>query len=177
MGKIVQRLPVKLFTGLIFQDSAIFEQAKAVLARHFGRIDLQSSILPFIHTDYYEKEFGTGLKRAFVSFARLIPAEELSRIKVKTNQIERKFCRAESRRINIDPGYLDLGKLVLASTKDHGHRIYLGRGIYAEVTLFFQDKTFQPWPWTYPDYKTAGYIAVLNQMRACYAGQIKTRSR
>jgi hypothetical protein len=175
MGTITQRLPVKLFTGLIFQDLALLEQAKTILARHFGRIDFQSCILPFTHTDYYEEEFGKDLKRAFVSFARLIPPEGLARIKVKTNQIERRFCRGQSRRINIDPGYLDLAKLVLASSKDYVHRIYLDRGIYAEVTLFFQDKAFQSWPWTYPDYKTADYLAIFNQVRACYANQIKTR--
>ncbi len=176
MGNITQRLPVKLFTGLIFQDLTLLEQVKTILAGRFGRIDFQSGTLPFSHTDYYEEEFGRDLKRVFVSFARLIPPEGLARIKVKTNQIERRFHRGRSRRINIDPGYLDLGKVVLASTKDYVHRIYLDRGIYAEVTLFFQDKTFRPWPWTYPDYKTADYIAIFNQVRACYAGQIKTQN-
>jgi len=84
-----------------------------------------------------------------------------------------KGCGFGPRSINIDPGYLDLARLVLASTKDYKHRIYLNKGIYAEVTLFYQDRTFQPWQWTYPDYKTPEYIAIFNKIRDILILQIK----
>ena len=85
------------------------------------------------------------------------------------------MAKGISRIINIDPGYLDLSKLILASTKDYKHRIYLTKGIYAEVTLFYQDKTFCPWEWTYPDYKTGEYIEIFNRIRQIYAEQIKEK--
>ncbi|MBU3958775.1 MAG: DUF4416 family protein, partial [Candidatus Omnitrophica bacterium] len=97
----------------------------------------------------------------------------LAKIKIITNQIEKKLSSAESRRINIDPGYLTLAKLILATTKDYRHRIYLRKGIYAEVTLSYQGKTFCPWEWTFADYKTVEYIDIFNRIRELYAQQIK----
>ena len=173
MGKIKRHQPVKLITGFIFKEDNILNQAKIILVRRFGKIDFESPTLPFVHTDYYEQEFGKDLKRQFVSFKKLIEPSALPKIKNITNQIEKKFSCGASRLINIDPGYLDLSKLILASTKDFKHRIYLNRGIYAEVALFYQNKTFNSWEWTYPDYKTSEYIEIFNTMRHIYSGQIK----
>ena len=103
----------------------------------------------------------------------MIQIAQLSKIKVFTNRVENKLSLNSRRQINIDPGYLDMAKLVLASTKDYKHRIYLDRGIYAEITLFYRDKTFQPWEWTYPDYRTSDYIRIFNQIRQVYAQQTK----
>ncbi len=124
------------------------------MERKFGRIDFESEALNFIHTDYYEKEFGKDLTRVFVSFKKLIPADRLPAIKIITNNFEARSSRNKLRRINIDPGYLELSKFVLATTKDYMHRIYLGDGIYAEITLFYRKGSFCPWEWTYPDYRT-----------------------
>lgn len=143
------------------------------MERRFGKIDSESQSLPFIHTAYYEKEFGKNLKRKFTSFQKLILPHDLPEIKIISNKIEKKMAKGISRIINIDPGYLDLSKLILASTKDYKHRIYLTKGIYAEVTLFYRDKTFHPWEWTYPDYKTGEYIEIFNRIRQIYAEQIK----
>lgn len=143
------------------------------MERRFGKIDFESPALPFIHTAYYEKEFGKNLKRKFIAFQKLILPHNLHKIKIITNKIEKKMAKGISRVINIDPGYLDLSKLILASTKDYKHRIYLTKGIYAEVTFFYQDKTFRPWEWTYPDYKTSEYIEIFNRIRQIYAEQIK----
>lgn len=173
MGQIKRHPPVKLIIGFIFKEEGILNKAKAILERRFGRIDFTSQTLTFAHTAYYEREFGKDLKRAFVSFQKLIPPQNLPRIKIATNKIEHKLSVDKRRLINIDPGYLDLSKLVLASTKDYKHRIPLNKGVYAEVTLFYQDKSFQSWVWTYPDYKTAEYIAIFNKIRGIYAGQIK----
>jgi len=141
----------------------------------FGPCDYESASLYFTHTDYYQQEFGSGLKKAFVSFTRLIPPQRLSRIKIITNKIEERLSRDGKRRVNIDPGYLDLSKVILATTKDFSHRIYLAGGIYAEVTLFYQAGGFKAWPWTYPDYQTDEYIEIFNLIRGLYAQQIKGR--
>lgn len=174
MGAIKKHQPVKLVVGFIFKEEDVLNKAESFLEKRFGKIDFESQTFPFSHTDYYEKELGKDLKRGFISFKKLISPQDLPKIKITTNKIEKKLSNAQSRLINIDPGYLDLSKLILASTKDYKHRIYLSKGIYAEVTLFYQNKTFNSWEWTYPDYKTPEYLAIFNQIRDIYARQIKS---
>jgi len=159
---------VKLTMGLIFKDEIYFAKAKMALLRNFGKIDFESDEIPFKYTDYYQEEFGSSLKRRFLSFERPIFPDRLARIKVITNKIEQRLSREGRRLVNIDPGYLDLSRLVLATTKDFSHRIYLRQGIYAEVTLIFNDKSFRPLEWTYPDYRTPEYIGIFNRLRELY---------
>jgi len=173
MGQARGHPPVKLIIGFIFGEEKILNKAKVILGKQFGGIDFESQTLPFEHTDYYKKEFGQNLKRKIFSFKKLILPENLPEIKNLTNKIEKELSQGLNRLINIDPGYLDLAKLILASTKDYKHRIYLDRGIYAEVTLFYQDRSFKSWEWTYPDYRTTEYISIFNQIRELYAKQIK----
>jgi len=173
MGKVRKRQPVKLIIGFIFKEESSLKKAQVLLKKNFGKTDFESSTLAFTHTDYYEPEFGKPLKRKFISFKELIPAGGLAKIKALTNAIENELAHDERRTINIDPGYLDLAKLILASTKDYRHRIYLDKGIYAEITLFYQNKTFQPWEWTFLDYRTKDYIVIFNQIRAIYYRQIR----
>jgi hypothetical protein len=175
MGEIKKPTLVKLITGLIFKDAKASEKAKLILEKHLGKIDFASRELAFDLTDYYEKELGKYLKREFVSFKKLIPPSDLPKIKILTNKIEKNLSSDGNRLINIDPGYLDLAKLVLASTKDYKHRIYLAKGIFAEITLRYEAKSFRPWEWTYPDYKTGEYIEIFNQIRDIYAAQIKDK--
>jgi hypothetical protein len=175
MGKTQKPQPVKLISGFIFKEEDNFRKASALLKRRFGAIDLESQPLPFDYTDYYTKEFGLGLKRSFISFKKLIDPQGLHGIKIFTNMLEKKLSSEGLRSVNIDPGYLDLAKLVLASTKDFSHRIYLNRGIWAEVTLVYQGKTFKPWEWTYPDYRSAEYISIFNRIREIYSSQIKSK--
>lgn len=175
MGVIRSCEPVKLICGFIFKENDILNKARTALKKRFGEIDFESQGLFFDLTDYYKEEFGANLTRKFFGFKKLIHPNRLAEIKIITNQLERKFSKRGSRLINIDPGYIDLAKLVLASTKDFKHRIYLNKGIFAEITLFYQNKTFQPWEWTYPDYRTSGYIGIFNQLREIYAGQIKRK--
>ena len=171
MGKVRRVKPVKLITGLIFKSEASLEKAEAVLISKFGRIDFKSEVIPFDQTDYYKVEMGFGLKRVFLSFRKLINPARLPVIKRLTNNIEVKFSLKGNRLINIDPGYLALAKVVLASTKDYCHRLYLGKGIFAEITLSFRGNSFKPWEWTYPDYKKIEYIAVFNKIRQLYLNQ------
>jgi len=173
MGIIRDVHPVKLVTGFIFKEESVLAKAESALKRAFGDTDYQSPHLAFDLTDYYAAEFGTGLKRKFISFRKLIPAGKLADIKALSNRIEKRLSPEKRRLINIDPGYLDMAKLVLASTKDYRHRIYLEKGIFAEITLSYRKKSFAPWEWTYPDYASAAYIKVFNQIRELYASQIQ----
>jgi len=172
MGKINPHLKVKLIISLIFSQEQILKKTQGLLIRKFGPIDCQSRVMPFTHTDYYRQEFGEGLKKKILSFKKLIAAQELARIKNISNRIEQKSKNGSNRCINIDPGYLSHSKLVLATTKDFAHRIYLNNGIYAEVTLVYTAKTFRGWDWTYPDYRTPEYINIFNEIREIYRNQI-----
>ncbi|MCX5697183.1 MAG: DUF4416 family protein [Candidatus Omnitrophica bacterium] len=172
MSRIKKHPPVKLVIGLIYKDEDTLSRALSVLSRVFGSIDYESSEFAFNHTDYYKDEFGTDLKRRFIGFKKLISPQQLARIKISTNKIESKLSAGGKRRINIDPGYLELPKFVLATTKDFRHRIYLMDGIFAEVTLYYQDKSFKFWEWTYPDYRNPEYIEIFNHLREIYKKQI-----
>lgn len=175
MGKTSSPLPVKLIVGLIARDEALFAKALKALMKKFGPADLLGPIYDFDLTDYYEKEMGRGLKRRFISFERLVPAEHLAKIKIHTNAWEKKLSGARGLRdINIDPGYISLSKLVLATTKSFVHRIYIGRGIFEEITLYFKDGSFTAGPWTYPDFRKETHIALFNKIRKTYYGQLET---
>ena len=159
--------------GFIFNDEEPLKKATSIVCKEFGPIDLHSRIIDFSYTDYYNKEFGENLKRKFISLRRLISPEDIYRAKLITNDIERKLSRSGKRTVNIDPGYATLGKLVLLTTKDHCHRIYLKKGIYAEITLKFRDGTYQPRETAYPDYKSEIYIKIFNEIRSLYKKQIQ----
>jgi hypothetical protein len=174
MGKIIKHPKVKLIIGFIFKDELYFLKSLKILKRYFKAADFQSQYLSFNYTDYYAQEMGSGLKRAFVSFKQLILPEQLSSIKIITNKIEEKLSKGGRRLINIDPGYIDLAKLVLASTKDYKHRIYLAKGIFAEITLVYKGRSFQGWECTYPDYATPDYINIFNKIRDIYYLQVKS---
>jgi hypothetical protein len=173
MGKVEEPLPVKLIASMFTGSGELLEEAKVRLNQEFGLIDYESELLPFDHTTYYAAEFGEDLKRRFVAFAELVHPDKLAEIKLLTNALEMGWAVEGKRRINIDPGYVSHSKLVLATTKDHAHRIYLAQGIYAEVTMYFRDGTFQPWPWTYPDYASPPLIAIFNQIREVYVKQLR----
>jgi hypothetical protein len=173
MGIIHAIQPAKLIVGFIFQKEAAQNKAEELLIKYFGALDFRSHLLDFNRTDYYRDEFGDQLKRKFISFQKLILPQKLSQIKTFTNKIERRVSSDGKRLVNIDPGYLNLAKLVLATTKDYAHRIYLDKGIYGEVTLFYKNNSFRPWEWTYPDYRTPEYLNIFNLIRTIYVQQIK----
>lgn len=170
MGRPKAAEPVALFCGLIGADMDLLRRARQLLVRQLGPTDLESEVWPFDQTDYYREEMGAELKRWFVSFRRLISPDAIAGIKRETNAIEQRLaeeCAALeiSRPVNLDPGYVELGKLVLATTKDRSHRIYLGHGIYAECTLYFAHNAWQTWPWTFPDYRQPEYHAFFLRVR------------
>ena len=151
------RQPAKalLFCGLLWSDERAKEEALTILAERFGEPAIATPKEEFSHTHYYEEEMGSPLWRSYLFFAHLFDPGELAALKTWTNRLEEDLktrFRPQGRPVNLDPGYLTLDKLVLATTKDRSHRIYIADGIYAESTLHFHRGAYRPWPWTYPDY-------------------------
>jgi hypothetical protein len=155
---------VKLFCGLIFSQAAIAEKTKTFLGEHFSAIDSQSALIPFALTDYYQLEMGAPLFRQFVSFAGLLTPEQLPEIKIFTNRLEEQFTRAGKRTVNIDPGYLSDANVIIATSKNHYHRVPLQRGIYAHLEYVLKNKQISFLPWTYPDFRTEAYLAFFSQL-------------
>ena len=175
MGSIKQPRPVKLIASLFAGDETLLAVARGALVKHFGSMDYESDVFPFDHTTYYAPEFGEGLVRQVVAFRDLISPGSLARIKRTTNELEMTWTVDGGRRVNIDPGYVSLSKLVLATTKNYSHRICLGQGIYAEVTLRYRQGAFHPWEWTYPDYASSAYLELFAEIRGIYVEQLRTR--
>lgn len=171
MGRPRPAQPVTLVAGLLSGDADLLRRCRQKLIQRYGPAELESDIWPFDQTDYYRAEMGPDLQRQFLAFARPIRAKDLPAIKLDTNRLEQEIAADCAmlfdvpRPVNVDPGYVDLGKLVLATTKDRSHRVYLDQGIYAEVTLQFSDGAWQPWPWTYPDYRKPEYHAFFTSVR------------
>lgn len=172
--------PVKLFAALILARNTDLEMIKQELTGHFGRIDLQGPINPFDHTGYYIKEMGPDLQRCFLSFENPVSPDQLVEIKLLTNRLE--IIKGEiagdgiCRIVNIDPGILSLSNVILATTKNRAHRIYLSNGIYAEVTLIYSKTNgWQPLDWTYPDYRIPGTIEFFRSIREKYYFQIRNK--
>ncbi len=182
MGKIIYPNPVKLIFSIISAEEKMFLTAQKFLVSIFGNIDQESDFQLFDFTSYYREEMGEGLKQKLVSFEKLILPNRLIQIKVDSNQWEfllsldnhslKSFVK-KKRKINFDPGYLTLDKFILASTKNGPARIYLDKGIYAEVTLRFISGSYRPLEWTYQNYQTELYISFLNKVREKYKKQIK----
>ena len=166
--------PVRLVMSLIYQDRSLLESLLEELKSGFGDLELVGQELSFNHTDYYAKEMGAELVRRFVIFRDLIARERLPSIKLLTNELEKRFSRADGRRrVNIDPGYLTLENLILATGKNYSHRLYLSEGVYADLTLIFQEGNYQPLPWTYPDYRSGEIVALMNAVREKYLLQLR----
>lgn len=177
MGKAKEPRRVKLVIGMLAKNKKLFDIIEEFFVKKFGDIDYRSPVFPFVHTSYYKKEMGYPLKRRFVSFKKLVSPDRIVNIKLIANSFEQKFTKkgkgSIKRQINIDPGYISDSKLILATTKDYFHRIYLNKGIYAEVTLSWKNGSFQSFHWTYPDYRTLEYINILNNIRNDYMKERK----
>ena len=177
MGKISDPQPAKLFTAITYNDTGLLDRLKQVLERHFGTSDYQSPSYPFKHTDYYRKEMGGGLEKYFISFEPLVDPGRLAEIKLTTNEIEGDFSGKGKRRVNLDPGFLEMSKVVMATTKNFGHRIYLGRGVYGDLHLRYLGGKFNPMAWTYPDYREKIALSFFSEIRRIYLEQLKGLSK
>lgn len=178
MGQISSPSPVKLFIGVLTSIPEIMPDVESRVTAHFGAIDLRSSDFPFDLTHYYDAEMGIPIGRRFFSFHELISPDAIAGIKVSTNSLEAALAaeHPEVRRpLNLDPGYLEESKIVLASTKNFYHRILLAGGIYGEVTLRFSRGSWQAFPWTFPDFRDGRYDEFFTQLRNLYRKQLKER--
>jgi hypothetical protein len=143
------------------------------LEQAFGAIDMVGPWMDFDYTDYYTPEMGRPLHRRMLVFKELIAQLDLARIKLRTNEIELRYAQAGKRSVNIDPGYLLYERFVLATGKNYSHRIYIGEGIYADLTLIYQKGAYRPLPWTYPDYADAAMGDFLMRARQKFGEDIK----
>jgi hypothetical protein len=169
MGEITEPASVLVILAAFSRHSAALDWAIARAAAVWGDVALASPRFSFVETDYYEPTMGAGIEKCLWAFGRLIDPADLVALKLATNAWETEYAESaghdEPRPLNLDPGYLTPAKLVLASTKDHAHRLYLSRGIYAEVTLFYKDRRWQHRDWTFPDYRRADYQQFFSECR------------
>ncbi len=180
--KLYPQKPVKLIVGMLSLNEQLFDLAEQFMAELWGRIDVRSEVMPFIYTRYYNKAMGEGLLRKFVAFEKLILPEDISGIKHQSNKLEldlQEVPAAQSlavkRAVNLDPGYINSSKLVLVTTKDYSHRVYIGNDMYAEATLHYCYEKWNSWPYTYPDYGSGDYDPFLNAARESYIEATKDR--
>lgn len=171
--------PVRPILGILARRAEVFERALEAVAERWGAPDMTSPDLDFDFTDYYTPRMGPDLKRRLCAFARPMDPADLAEVKLWTNALETRIAAevedAYPRPVNLDPGYLTDSKLVLATAKDGSHRLYLGRGIYAEVTLVFEDGAWRPQPWTYADYRTPAYLDFFTEARRRYLRERRTK--
>ena len=177
MWDIPKPKPVKLIMAMMAASPAAMDRARDTVEQAFGSLDLMSPMWDFTQTKYYRDEMGEQVQRQFVTVRDLIHPERLAAIKHQTNQMERDLAQKLGpdlpRPVNLDPGIVEPSKLVLATTKNFSHRIYIGQNMYAEVTLMFHKGQWQALPFTFPDYASGRYFDFLNQVRLRVVEQLK----
>jgi hypothetical protein len=176
MGQTNPPQPVLLIVAAFSRHEAALAWARETMTAAWGAVALESAAFDFSETDYYRSTMGDQLKKQFFAFEQTIDPGRLAECKLQSNRWEAEFATQaglpDERPLNLDPGYITLAKLVLASTKDHAHRIYLGQGIYAEITLNYRAGGWQPLPWTYPDYRRTDFQAFFTQCREYLKGRV-----
>ena len=169
--------PVKLIFGILGSNEEAVNAAMDLIKAKFGICDLESPTWPFNHTGYYAEETGKEILKKFVTVEKLIAPGRLAAIKHKTNKMEAKLAAAAgynpSRPVNIDPGYIEPSKLVLASTKNFSHRIYIGKRIWAEVTLIYSKGQWRSFEYTFPDHKEDRYHDFFSRVRNKLVQQLR----
>jgi hypothetical protein len=180
MSKIQPLPSVKFFLAAFGQDPKLLDEAVGKLSLGFqaeclGEIDIQSSDFPFIETDYYSQEMGPELVKRYLSWSNLLTPEQLVPLKLLAMDLENSFAKPSGRTVNLDPGYVFAGGLVLSTGKFSGHRLYLGQGLWGELTLHFHRGGFQAMPWTYFDYQKPQVLEILGRIREAYLKQVNPR--
>jgi hypothetical protein len=170
--------PVLLVVAAFSRHGDALAWGRDRLAEAYGPVGLTSPPFEFHHTEYYQASMGAGLRKQFLAFEVLVAPDRLPEVKLHTNRLEQALALARSfpdaRPLNLDPGVLSLGKFLLATTKDQAHRIYLRDGIFAEVTLRFEAGCFEPWPWTYADYREPQVRDWLGEAREYYKLRLRS---
>ncbi|TWT39160.1 DUF4416 family protein [Blastopirellula retiformator] len=177
MGDLKPPRHVLRIVAAFSRHAETLEFGKSQLASHWGPVALASPHFDLVETNYYDAEMGAGLKKCFWAFAQLADSSTLPDWKRLSNDLEADCQRPgewpESRPLNLDPGYITEAKLVLATTKDRSHRLYLRDGIFAEVTLQYHQKHWTGFPWTYPDYQRADFQAFFDECRGYLRQQLR----
>jgi hypothetical protein len=172
MGEATAHRRVLLIVAAFSRDLVALDWARTRLTESWGPLELESEIFEFTETSYYARTMGDHLRKVLWAFRDLVDPVSLPERKQTTNCWEQEFAATFPgpipRPLNLDPGYLTEAKLILASTKDRDHRIYLDRGVFAENTLYFHAGSWQKRPWTYPDYQRADYHQFLTRCRQYY---------
>jgi hypothetical protein len=169
--------PVKLFIGALYSDAERLQLAIERIVQKLGSIDYKSPEFDFDSSDYYKDEMGWPIRRRFISLHQLINPKDIARIKIITNTIEDELAKGQKRTINLDPGYMDYNKIVLASAKYNGQKIYIDSGIYADPALWYEKGAYQDYPFSFPDFKLHIYDEVFLHIRALYKGQARKLKR
>lgn len=175
MGTPALPCDVMLFSSILFKDTAMAAKAVAALKETYGDAAYESGPIPFTFTSYYEEEMGNPIHRILMAFNALIPRDSLPGVKNASNQIEDTLKVSGRRTVNIDPGILSMENICLATTKPYSHRIYLSKGIWAEITLMYRKDSYQALPWTYPDYASRDMINIFNELRGAYKERLRCR--
>lgn len=175
MGQIYEFEKEKLIVGVIYNDMEVYEQALSMLTNAFGEIDGESERFSFSKdfSDYYDEELGGEGLRVIFSFKELVDASRQAEIKEMTNEMERILSKGGNRKINLDPGFINHGRLMLATTKNAGFRIPLKNGIYTELTLFWAKGEWHKLPWSYRDYQSEKVQKFITEVRKRYLAQRK----
>ena len=168
MGIVTSPIPVKPVCAVTFSPDFPLDGILREIEPLTGESDLKSPVFDFNFTEYYSDEMGNGLKKAYVSFDKLMDPGQLPPLKIRTHELEGVWTRDGRRRVNLDPGYVTGAKLVLASTKDFAHRIFLGGGIYGDVQLQYRHGKWHPEAWTFPDYRTETALLFFETVRGLF---------
>ena len=175
MGAVYEFEREKLIVGVIYHDEEIYKRAIEILEDEFGPIDGESERFSFSRefSEYYDEEIGGEGMRVILSFRDLVDPARQAEIKKRTNEIEAEFSVDGNRKINLDPGFINHGRLMLATTKKAGFRIPLSDGIYTELTLFWARGGWQKLPWSYRDYQSERVQRFITEVRRTYLRQRK----
>ncbi|MBN1997268.1 DUF4416 family protein [candidate division KSB1 bacterium] len=168
MGKPTIAKKTALICAVCYCPDVVIDAVHHTLEELFGPVALSTDPFPFLYTHYYEKEMGENLYKKFLCFQRLIEPMDIVNIKLETNDLEEKFAISQRRQVNLDPGYMEIPKLILATTKNFSHRIYLGKGIYGDIQLVWRHGRFHVNPWTYPDYQEKINLEFFTRVREWY---------
>ncbi len=154
-----------LFMATLYSDEEFYLKAKEHLINSFGELLFESECLSWVHSEYYRHELGWPITRRFFAFRKRFDTGTIREVKLVTNKLEEMFSVDGRRKVNLDPGYITEAKVVLATTKNYPHRIYLGSGIFAEVTLFYTKGKYRSHQFTYRDYGTPEYLDIFHKIR------------
>jgi len=172
--KKVLELPdrCQFFAAVMINNRDLIPKVEKFIEQKFSKIEMRSQVFSFTHSKYYNREMGDNLYKYFISCEKLIDKEELPDIKISTMKIEDEFLFFKDgykcRSANIDPGYLTHSKVILSTSKNYSHRIYIGKGVFAELTYVISHEGWKTLDWTYPDYRDKDSINFFLTLRTKY---------